>query len=205
MSSYNRNNSGQEFSEIEIIGKIQSGDVKIFEALFREYYYSLSRFTTSIVKSSSAAEDLVQDIFLKIWENRQTWNPQGTIKTYLYRASKNQALNYLKHLNVVHNWAEFSRNSFSSSSSSINPEDEFERKELLNSVNGAVNKLPEKCKMIFLLHRHEGLSYREISEVLNISISTVETQMGRALKKIREILFPYLSMLLITIISGTIL
>lgn len=201
MSSYNRNNSGQEFSEIEIIWKIQSGDVKIFEALFREYYYSLSRFTTSIVKSSSAAEDLVQDIFLKIWENRQTWNPQGTIKTYLYRASKNQALNYLKHLNVVNNWAEFSRNSFSS----INPEDEFERKELLNSVNGAVNKLPEKCKMIFLLHRHEGLSYREISEVLNISISTVETQMGRALKKIREILFPYLSMLLITIISGTIL
>ncbi|MGA7837651.1 MAG: RNA polymerase sigma-70 factor [Ignavibacteriaceae bacterium] len=201
MSSYNRNNSGQEFSEIEIIWKIQSGDVKIFEALFREYYYSLSRFTTSIVKSSSAAEDLVQDIFLKIWENRQTWNPQGTIKTYLYRASKNQALNYLKHLNVVNNWAEFSRNSFSS----INPEDEFERKELLNSVNGAINQLPEKCKMIFLLHRHEDLSYREISEVLNISISTVETQMGRALKKIREILFPYLSMLLITIISGTIL
>jgi RNA polymerase sigma-70 factor (family 1) len=203
MLSQNRNNSGQEFSEIEIIKKIQSGDVKIFEALFREYYYGLSRFTTSIVKSSSAAEDLVQDIFLKIWENRQNWSPQGTIKTYLYRASKNQALNYIKHLNVVNNWAELSRNSFSSSS--LNPEDEFERKELLTSVNGAINKLPEKCKMIFLLHRHEGLSYREISEVLNISLSTVETQMGRALKKIRGIMFPYLSSLFIITISGTIL
>lgn len=179
------------FSEREIITKVRSGDVKIFESLFREYYYSLSRFTANITKSSSAAEDLVQDIFLKIWQNRREWNPQGTIKTYLYRASKNQAFNYLKHLKIVNNWVEISKDSLINSS--VNPEEEIIKREILTSVGDAVNKLPEKCKMIFLLHRHEGLSYREISEVLNISISTVETQMGRALKKIREFIFPYLS------------
>lgn len=191
MLSKKESASSGEYSESEIIAKVRSGDVKIFESLFREYYYSLSRFTASITRSSSAAEDLVQDIFLKIWQNREEWNPQGTIKTYLYRASKNQALNYLKHLSIVNNWAEISKDSLVNSS--VNPEDEIIRKELLTSVSDAVNKLPEKCKMIFLLHRHEGLSYREISEVLNISISTIETQMGRALKKIREIMFPNLS------------
>lgn len=203
MLSLNENSSHPDNSEKEVIDSIRGGDTGVFEILFRKYYYNLSRFTASIIKSPSIAEDLVQDIFLKIWQNRRDWNPQGSIKTYLYRASKNQALNYLKHLKIVNNWAEFSKSSFAASP--INPEDQILKNELITSVNEAINRLPEKCKMIFLLHRHEGFSYREIAEVLNISLSTVETQMGRALKKIREIMFPYLSFFLISIFLGTIL
>jgi len=78
-------------------------------------------------------------------------------------------------------------------SSCDNLENEYIQKEILLSINKAIEKLPEKCRIIFLLQRQEGLTYKEISEVLNISLSTVETQMGRALKKIRTLLFPFLS------------
>ena len=191
MRSEGQNRIYKEYSESEIIEKIKTGDTKIFEVLFREYYYSLCRFTAGLIKSSSAAEDLVQEIFVKVWENRTKLNPNGSLKVYLYRASMNRALNYLKHLKIVNNWAEVSN----SRPQKIlpDPEQEFLRKELFSSINDAVKKLPEKCRTIFILQRKEGLTYKEISEVLNISVNTVETQMGRALKKMREIMFPYLS------------
>lgn len=191
MRSEGQNRIYKEYSETEIIEKIKTGDTKIFEVLFREYYYSLCRFTAGLIKSSSAAEDLVQEIFVKVWENRTKLNPNGSLKVYLYRASMNRALNYLKHLKIVNNWAEVSN----SRPQKIlpDPEQEFLRKELFSSINDAVKKLPEKCRTIFILQRKEGLTYKEISEVLNISVNTVETQMGRALKKMREIMFPYLS------------
>jgi len=192
----------KQFSEPEIIEKINAGDTKIFEALFREYYYNLCRFTAALIKSSSVAEDIVQEVFVKVWENRAKLSPVGSLKTYLYRASKNRALNYLKHLEIVNNWAEVSCEKISTKSS--DPENEFLKKELFSSINDAVKKLPEKCRTIFILQRKEGLTYKEISEVLNISVNTVETQMGRALKKLRKIMFPHLSSLLI-IISAVII
>ena len=191
MTPKGQNRIYKQYSETEIIERIKAGDTKIFEALFREYYYSLCRFTAGLIKSSSVAEDLVQDIFVKVWENRTKLSISGSLKTYLYRASRNQALNYLKHLKIVNNWIEVSGKDILKISP--DPEKEFLKKELFSSVNNAIKKLPERCRIIFILQRKEGLTYKEISEVLNISINTVETQMGRALKKMRKIMFPYLS------------
>lgn len=184
-SKYNLNDDSH------LISEIQSGKAECFEYLFRNYYYGLCRFVAGIIKSSSVAEDIVQDVFLNIWQNKKEWLPQGNIKTYLYKASKNRAINYLKHLTVINNWAESSTENITLSGNNI--ENEYVQKETLLSINKAIEKLPEKCKVIFMLQRQEGLTYKEISEVLNISLSTVETQMGRALKKIRKLLFPFLS------------
>lgn len=188
---------GKSFSKYKLnddshfISEIQAGNAECFEFLFRNYYYGLCRFVAGIIKSPSVAEDIVQDVFLNIWQNKKDWLPHGNIKTYLYKASKNCAINYLKHLTVVNNWAEFSTEHMASSCDNL--ENEYIQKEILLSINKAIEKLPEKCRIIFLLQRQEGLTYKEISEVLNISLSTVETQMGRALKKIRTLLFPFLS------------
>ena len=202
MISDGQNRIYKQYSEPEIIEKIKAGDTKIFEALFGEYYYNLCRFTAGLIKSSSAAEDIVQDIFVKVWENRTKLSSDESLKAYLYRASKNRALNYLKHLKIAGNWAEASRENIAQNLP--DPEKELLKKELFSSVNDAVKKLPEKCRTIFILQRKEGLTYKEISEVLNISINTVETQMGRALKKMRKIMFPYLSSLLIIISTAII-
>jgi RNA polymerase sigma-70 factor (ECF subfamily) len=169
--------------------KVRSGDPNAFESLFRSYYPRLCRFVERIIHSKSIAEEIVQEIFLKIWENRKNWILQYPVNIYLYRAVKNSALNCLKHEKVVKEWEkEQPRESFDQV---IDPEEELYQKELLNAVQRAIELLPERCRLIFILHRQDGFTYAEIAFILNISIKTVETQMGRALKTLRRLLSPY--------------
>lgn len=178
------NNPGDE---LRLVKKIRGGDAGSFELLFRKYYGDMCGFVNSFPVTAPDSEDIVQNIFLNIWNNRANWSPGISLKSYLFRAAKNGALNRMKHLSVERNYAE--REWQSGPWLVENIENELDRKEFLSLINMAVSRLPEKCRTIFLMRSREELTYREISEVLGISENTVATQVGRAIRKLNKLLF----------------
>ncbi|MFQ5605888.1 MAG: RNA polymerase sigma-70 factor [bacterium] len=165
------------------VAKIQSGDEAAFEKLFFEYCQPLIHFARRFVEDTTVAENLVQDVFLKVWENRSQLNPTLNIKSYLYTAVKNQALKQIKHHEVRRRGAEKLRLDVDSV---VSPEETWCAKELEEAIQQGISELPEKCRIIFRMNRFDQLKYAEIAHIQNISIKTVEVQMGRALKFLRK-------------------
>jgi RNA polymerase sigma-70 factor (family 1) len=169
--------------------KIRAGNEKAFEALFRHYYPQLCFYATQILKNPSAAEEIVQELFVRLWEKRKETEIEISLKNYLFRAAKNHCLNFIKH-NQIRN--EYSQKVLAESEP-YSAENEFESQtELFRKIEESISALPEKRQEIFRLSRQEGLKYREIAEKMNISIKTVETQMGLAIKILREKLRDFL-------------
>lgn len=123
---------------------------------------------------------------MTVWERRATLNPDRSIKSYLYTATKNRALKHLRHEEVKRkNKGKIDLYSVAPST----PEDLISHAETAASIGQAIEKLPEKCRLIFKMNRFDHLTYAEIAEVLEVSVKTVETQMGRALHALRHALF----------------
>jgi len=165
--------------------KIASGDQNAFRELFNLYSKKLIRFTTAIVKSNDAAREIVDEVFIKIWRNKASITAIQNINVYLYRASKNTALNYLSAKakeNITDSFDFFAVQL----SDEQTPEKKFITSELLKKINEAIDRLPPRCKMVFKLVREDGLSYKEVGAVLNISPKTVDAQMMIAVKQISE-------------------
>ncbi|MDO1446779.1 RNA polymerase sigma-70 factor [Rhodocytophaga aerolata] len=174
--------------EADLLHLQKADETRFIELLFKHYYASLCRTVNRIVRDTDAAEDIVQDVFMKVWNNRQTLEINFSIKSYLYRSAINSALNYLeKNKKQVHledaNLLEPSGN---------NVEEMLNAAEVQQRVFEATEALPPACKTIFVLSRHENMSYKEIADTLNISPKTVENQMGKALKHFREYLNAYI-------------
>ncbi len=172
-----------ENNDIKIFKKINGGDKKSFEELFRKYYPSLCRFVFPFVKDISLSEEIVQEMFIKIWDKREKININTTVKSYLYKASRNTALNFIKQ----------KKDNISLDNTKIqyknsDKTDIIEYKELEKQISEAIDSLPEKCREIFCLSRHEEMTYKQIADYLEISIKTVENQMGIALRKLRSYL-----------------
>jgi RNA polymerase sigma-70 factor (ECF subfamily) len=165
--------------------KIASGDQKAFRELFMAYCARLTQFAFSIVKSRDAAREIVDEVFIKLWRNKVTIGNIRNLKVYLYTATKNTALNYLS-VNARNNITQ----SFDLLSVQLIDEQSPERKlinsEILNKINAAIENLPPRCKMVFKLVREDGLSYKEVGEILNISPKTVDAQMVIAVKQVSE-------------------
>ena len=174
----------------QLVEKIQQGDHDAFEGLFRNHYADLCRFACHYVKSSEIAEDLVQNVFLKIWQNHRNWRPRRTVKSYLYKAVHNQARNYARRKSVEKKWEE--ETAVSNVAHSPSSEAAWYEKELFTALEKPIEQLPKRCRMVFVLSRVNGLKYAEIAETLGISVRTVEVQMGRALEKLRRVLGPLL-------------
>ena len=170
-------------TEAEWVRKIRIGDGEAFEQLFNRYGQPLIHFVRRYVPDTSVAENLVQDVFLALWTHRSRLDPARNIKTYLYTAARNQALKHLRHSEVERRSAEDLTLEFPRPKTA---EDERQEKEIAASVYQAIEALPEKCRIIFSMNRFDHLSYAEIAEIQDISIKTVETQMGRALKFLRD-------------------
>ena len=170
-------------TESEWIRKIRRGDGEAFEHLFKRYCQSLIDFARRYVRDTSIAENLVQDVFLAVWAKRSQLDAALNIKTYLYTAVRNQALKHLKHSEVERRRVE---DLGSITPSPKTPEDKQREKEVVVSVHQAIEALPEKCRLIFCMNRFDRLTYAEIAEIQDISVKTVETQMGRALKSLRN-------------------
>ncbi len=161
-----------------------------FEALFREHYEGLGRYAFSILKNQSVSEDTVQKLFVNLWEKRKELRIQE-IKPYLYRSIYNLSMNELKKIKKNQLHVEISeRPEVSGSSDSSNG---ILQEELEGKIEQALQTLPEKCGEVFRMSRFSEMSYKEISEKLDISIKTVENHMGKALRLMRIELKEYLS------------
>ena len=172
-------------SEENIIQRVRSGDQTALEEIFRTHYDGLCRFTAHLINSSDDVEDLVQDIFVRIWLKRENWHPKGSIRAYLFKAAHNQALNFLKS-RQVRDVANVQIDDLFPSDSSTDPVEEMINRDVKASISKAIETLPKKCRLVFTLNRQDGLSYSEIADVLNISVRTVENQIARALKALRK-------------------
>jgi RNA polymerase sigma-70 factor (ECF subfamily) len=168
---------------------------EFFESLFKKWYAVLCPFVFRVVKDKEIAQDLVQDVFVKLWEKREQIEINTSVKSYLFRACMNAALNHesaRKRYNVTNDEA-----ISLSISDDAATDDSIQLSELEKRINKAIDTLPPACKNVFILSRFEELSYKEISETLQISIKTVENQMGKALKILRVQLNDYLMLILV--------
>jgi RNA polymerase sigma-70 factor, ECF subfamily len=176
--------------DVPAIEGIRNGDEAAFDALFRAFYPRLCSYVARLTRSPHVAEELVQEVFASIWERRRDWEPQGSVDQYLFRAAKNRALKYVRRQEVrsrVKGEIEAG-----SRDRPATPEELLVLDEISAAAQEAIDSLPDQRRHIFLLSREGALTYREIAELLNISVKTVETQMARALKAIRTVLLPYL-------------
>lgn len=175
--------------------QIQDGDESAFESLFRTYADRLCAFADQYVGAPEVAEEIVQDLFFEIWRRRATWHPNTNVRAYLYKAARNKALDYLKHQRVVDEWKQ--QAGIAETAASHAPEENLRQKELTRAVQDAIDQLPERRRLIFILNRRHGMTYAEVAEMLNISIHTVETQMSRAFKTLRKLLAHCTSLLVL--------
>lgn len=150
--------------------------------LFERYYYRLCDFAFQYVQRVDIAEEAVSDVFLKIWNNRQKIDISTNFKAYIYRAIRNQALNYIQ--KEQKNWEPLEDMLCVKPSGGYHPDEELIFQELEKHIEVLINKLPFKRKLIFKLSRIEGFTCREIAEILSISIHTVQNQMVKAVKKL---------------------
>ncbi|GAB5539506.1 MAG: RNA polymerase sigma-70 factor [Salibacteraceae bacterium] len=157
-----------------------------FETLFRAHYAPLVGYATKITEDPDAAADIVQQLFVNLWEKRSEIVVNGSVKSYLLRSTHNQCLNHIKHLKV--------RSQHQQHVSSDIPQstlnEELEVEEFNVQVRNAIQALPKQCRKIFLMSRLQEKKYQEIADELSLSVKTVENQMGKALKQLRMELKP---------------
>lgn len=174
---------------------ISSGDISSFEMLFKAHYSTLCRFAVSYLKDPEDAEEVVQAAFIGFWEKREIISIDTSLKAYLYRSVRNACLNELKRQKVrkLHaNQVALEGEPESEASDRIAMKKELEAK-----IQEAILQLPEQCRLIFQMSRFEELKYKEIADQLGISVKTVENQMGKALRIMREQLKDYLPLIII--------
>ncbi|MGQ7871166.1 RNA polymerase sigma-70 factor [Sunxiuqinia sp. sy24] len=161
--------------------KIRNGDSSAFDLLFYKNYEGLCNYAYSFIKDYAASEDLIQDIFVNIWTSRTDIDPSKFNKAYIFRSVYNSCLDFLKHQAVKEKY-QFSQ----ATDHNEHFHDSLEDFELTQHIELAIQKLPQKRREIFCLSRFDGLKYKEIATQLDISENTVDTQIRRALKFLRD-------------------
>jgi RNA polymerase sigma-70 factor (ECF subfamily) len=163
---------------------LRDDDYHAFEQLFLVSYNPLRSFCKKIVHINEVAEELVSEVFFKIWNNRKAIVITSSPKSYLYAAVHNISLDHLRKEKryVLTNLEK----AVAIPTNLLDPQKGYEYDELKVKIERAVAKLPRQCKQIFQLSREQGLRYNEIAEKLQLSVKTIETQMGRALKSLRK-------------------
>lgn len=181
----NTGNENEPLNEKKCVEAIQRGDEYAFKKLFLRYYDPLCNFGWRFTRSKTISEDIVQDAFSDLWNLRKSLDPQQSISVYLYQAVKNKALDYIDHQQVVRrhqsNVAHTDDNVVQMQGRIHTQEEE----KFIKAVRQAIDDLPQRAQQVYTLHREDGLIYREIAEVMDISIKTVESQMSRALDLLR--------------------
>lgn len=176
--------------DISTIEALQNGDHKAFEEVFLAYFDKVKYLLTRLLRSESDAEELAQDIFVKLWMKHTSIDPNKAFSTYLYTITRNTALNYLKHKLVEENF----RNSFSclDEEEADSSDELLFAKEISLLVEMAVCRMPVQRRKIYQMSREEGISNNEIAEELRISKKTVENQLSLALQEIKRVISAFL-------------
>jgi RNA polymerase sigma-70 factor (family 1) len=162
---------------------VETAGEAAFEALYRLYFVRLFRFCFSIIHQKESAEEIVNDVFLKLWEHRGPGPAIGNPRLYLYVSVKNRSLNYLRDNAAVH-IIEISERCDAYIRFDTNPETILLDAEGLRRIQAAIDELPPRCKLIFSLVKEDGLKYKDVAGLLDLSVKTVEAQLAIALRKI---------------------
>ena len=166
----------------------------LFEQLFKTHYVALCHFANQLVQDMDSARDIAQKVFIKLWENRETIDPQRSVQSYLYTSVRNRCLNHIR-----------DRKKYRSQVLDLEimdieitfEEDKTGLEDLEKKIAEALSALPEKCRQVFEMSRFQELKYKDIAAQLDISEKTVEAHMSRALKTLREELKEYFPLLLL--------
>lgn len=178
--------------------KVKAGDEASFEFLFKKYYARLTHFAYTYVKDSEIAEELVQNAYVKIWENRNKLGEISSFKSYIYQMVRNSGLNHVRNSkNQNHHLTVLNSPKFVTSTA----ENELNIKDIKFHLFRALEALPPKCKRIFQMSRLEGMKHGEIAQHLNLKTKTIENQIGIALKHLRVELSEYLQCCILLILS----
>ena len=183
-----------QLSDTQILTAIGQGDERVFELVFRKHYASLCAYGRSILHDNDEAEEIVQTVFVSIWEKRAEIEITQSLKSYLYRAVHNHCLNRIKHRKVREEHQQYAAYYQETAYESVSQT--VYKNELEGRLSVAIEKLPEQCRIIFKLSRFDELKYQEIADQLGLSVKTIENQIGKALKILRTELADYLPVLI---------
>ena len=176
-------------AERALFRRLALGDEEAFDAVFRAWYAPLVRIAEGIVRERAVAEEIVQEVLLEVWRRRAQLADEPTPRAYLIRATRNRALNHVRHLRVEQRGAP---EAAGPSAALPTAGASLVEQEIDVALRDAVAGLPPRCREVFELSRVHGLPYAEIARSLEISVKTVEAQMGKALRTLRERLAPWL-------------
>jgi RNA polymerase sigma-70 factor (ECF subfamily) len=184
-----------------IVMRLQGGDTAAFERVFESFYHRLYSFINQYVNDSEVAKNILQDVFLLLWEKKSILLDDSNLSAWLYTVSKNKALKYLRHKEYVTNHVEISllrqnENMLNASALDSIDTSEFAFREIEKIIERTLNSLPEQVQEIFNLSRFENLKNKEIAEKLGISEKTVEANITKSLKLLRRALKDYLPLVL---------
>ena len=166
------------------------GDEDAFKKIYYHFYKKLFQFSLALVKTREAAEEIAEDVFIKIWQQKTNLSTINNLRVYLYTATKNTSLNYLSKKAKENLIEPFDNIDIDLHKSAITPEELMITTEMYRRIQEQVEALPPRCKMIFKLIREDGLKYKEVSEILHISVNTIDAQIAIAIKKIATALKP---------------
>ena len=178
--------AGRE-SASDLAARIRAGDESAFAALFLEHYTALCQFVDSFVRAPDIAEEIVQGVFLRVWEHRQSWYPRGSPRGYLFASCRNQAVDALRHEQIVAQ--SLNRDAYLGVGRWSTPrlaDTELEAAELADRLRTVVAELPERRRLVVILRWQHQLSNPEIARILGISVKGVEMQFSRALADLRR-------------------
>lgn len=171
-------------SDTELMERVRSGDELAFELLFRRYKGRLYAYLWRRVHDEALAADLAQETFVRLWQSRLRWQDSGSLGSYLIRTAQRLTIDEYRRREVRNRW---SRDMASVAVPVARaPDRELEQRELRLRLDEAIGALPERTREVFILKRDAGLSYREIAELMEISPKTVDAQMNRALRQLRD-------------------
>lgn len=184
-----KHHSGKRLESNELLERLRQGDESAFDTIFRAWYSSLVRSAESIVRSRAVAEEVVQDVMLELWRRRESLARDSSPQAYLFQSTRNRALNHVRHERVERRGEP---DAVGLEAVGASAPAQLIEEEIEVALKSAVSELPARCREIFELSRTHELRYAEIATVLGISVKTVEAQMGKALRILRERLAPWL-------------
>lgn len=178
----------------------KSDDEISFELLFRKYYLHLCAYADKYLANHQESEEIVQQLFLYVWENKERFRFDETIRPYLFKSVKNQCLNLIGHRKVTDSYYAVISEVYKNDPEDAGPYDPVVVSELQGRIRHTITQLPDQCRKIFMMSRDDGLKYNQIALALGISVKTVETQMSRALTKLKLELKDYLITIILMIL-----
>lgn len=187
-------------SRNRLVEGLKKGDKSIFKEIYHEFYIPLCYYCLRYVEEIEDSEEIVQDLFLKLWDKREELEINSSLKAYLYRSVQNYALNYLSKKKTKEKYLSIQGRQLSNTYD--NGHLKLEEDELRAILKHAILQLPEKRRRIFELSRFDGMKYVNIASQLSISVKTVEAQMTKALKYLRIVLKDYVPVLLFLLFKG---